>query len=91
MCYSRVSTHESVVVVVGRSPFAEVCPMVHVSAGCVTVSEAERTELVTFCLLQLSEVIVSERSFVDPFVAILFPRKLVGAVQTCIIYRIRLM
>ena len=53
MCYSRVSTHESVVVVAGRSPFAEVCPMVHVSAGCVTVSEAERTELVTFVYYNL--------------------------------------
>lgn len=53
MWYSRVSTHESVVVVAGRSPFAEVCPMVHVSAGCVTVSEAERAELITFVYYNL--------------------------------------
>ena len=43
----------SVVVVAGRCPFAEVCPMMQVCAGCVTMSGFERAVLIIFVYYNL--------------------------------------
>ena len=74
----------SVVVVAGRCPFDKVYLMMEVCAKVPRYQGIERAVLV-ICLLQLNEISDLERSVVQLFIAIVFPRKLGGTVQTCIV------